>query len=408
MSTPPLSSSPDISTNTKRYCEIEKIGTGAYGTVYRGRDRVSGDVVALKRIRVQATEEGMPMSTLREIALLKHLDSHEHPNIVRLLDVLHGETTNTDRKLTLVFEHIDQDLASYIENCPPPGLSPEKIKYLMRQLLCGLDFLHSNRIVHRDIKPQNVLVTNKGELKLADFGLARVYTQNIALTSVVVTLWYRAPEVLLQAIYATPLDIWSVGCIFAELFRRKPLFRGESEVDQLCKIFDVIGLPPVDKWPDSSLPWSSFAGCVRRPLEDLVPEICRDGLDLLEQMLQFDQNARIIASDALQHPYLMDDDDDDEDDEDEDDEEDDDDENDAEDDLTMASQESKDSSEVMSVAGTSDGRSSSRESSSRPTSSTDTSISSQSISLTTESSTDGSLFLDPLLDELRPGISKES
>ncbi|XP_071941872.1 cyclin-dependent kinase 4-like [Antedon mediterranea] len=401
MNTSPASSSQDIAIYNKRYCEIEKIGTGAYGTVYRGRDKDTGDVVALKRIRIQGAEEGMPMSTLREIALLKHLDAREHPNIVRLLDVVHGETTNTDRKLTLVFEHIDQDLATYIENCPPPGLSPEKIKDLMRQLLCGLEFLHSNRIVHRDIKPQNVLVTNNGMLKLADFGLARVYTHNIALTSVVVTLWYRAPEVLLQAIYATPLDIWSVGCIFAELFRKKPLFRGESEVDQLYKIFDVIGLPGIEDWPDSNLPWSSFAGCVKRPLEDLVPEICRDGLHLLERMLLFDQNNRITAEDALQHPYLLDDEDDD--DEDEDDEDDDDDDA-EEDDLTMASPESKeDCSDMMSGTSTSDGRSSSRDSSSRPTSSNDTSISSQSMSLTTESSTDGSLSLD----ELRPGSSKD-
>nr|XP_037851451.1 cyclin-dependent kinase 4-like [Chlorocebus sabaeus] len=128
----------------------------------------------------------------------------------------------------------------------------------MHQFLRGLDFLHANCIVHRDLKPENILVTSGGTVKLADFGLARIYSYQMALTPVVVTLWYRAPKVLLQSTYATPVDMWSVGCIFAEMFCRKPLFCGNSEADQLGKIFDLIGLPPEDDWPrDVSLPFDA-------------------------------------------------------------------------------------------------------------------------------------------------------
>ncbi|KAG8223647.1 hypothetical protein J437_LFUL001754 [Ladona fulva] len=156
-----------------------------------------------------------------------------------LLDICHGQRMEKDQQLTLflVFEHVDQDLASYLENCPPPGLSEGKVKDIMFQILCGVDFLHSHRIVHRDLKPQNLLVTGSGQVKLADFGLAKTYDFEMRLTSVVVTLWYRSPEVLLGLPYATPVDIWSCGCIMAELFRRSPLFCGTSEGDQLDRIF---------------------------------------------------------------------------------------------------------------------------------------------------------------------------
>lgn len=149
--------------------------------------------------------------------------------------------------------------------------------------MTGVDFLHSNRIVHRDLKPANILVTNEGRLKLADFGLARIYQQTQALTAVVVTLWYRAPEVLLQSSYASPVDIWSVGCIFAELFTRRPLFCGQSENDELCKIFEVLGAPLQSEWPkDLSLPWDTFSNFKRTDFGQIIRDICADGKDLLE------------------------------------------------------------------------------------------------------------------------------
>ncbi|XP_022099819.1 cyclin-dependent kinase 4-like [Acanthaster planci] len=297
----------EVQSEASNYAVISEIGTGAYGTVYKARDLETGKVVALKKVRLHTSgEEGIPMSTLREIGLLKHLGQLEPQNIVKLLDVCHGGMTgNNEMSLTLVFEYIDMDLATYLEKCPSPGLQPSKIKELAFQLVSGVDFLHGHRIIHRDLKPQNILVTCDGHLKLADFGLARIYGFQMALTSVVVTLWYRAPEVLLQSQYATPVDLWSVGCIFAELFRRKPLFCGNSDVDQLYKIFDVIGLPPEEDWPEVSLPWSSFRPSPPRPLENYVSGACPQGLDLLQKLLCFSPDNRLSATETLAHGYFQ-------------------------------------------------------------------------------------------------------
>ncbi|KAJ1160015.1 hypothetical protein NDU88_000517 [Pleurodeles waltl] len=289
-----------------KYEPVAEIGVGAYGVVYKARDLQSGKFVALKNVRVQTNENGLPLSTVREVALLKRLEHFDHPNIVRLMDVCATARTDRETKVTLVFEHVDQDLKTYLDKAPAPGLPQDTIKDLMRQFLSGLDFLHSNCIVHRDLKPENILVTSSGQVKLADFGLARIYSCQMALTPVVVTLWYRAPEVLLQATYATPVDMWSVGCIFAEMFRRKPLFCGNSEVDQLGKIFDLIGLPPEEDWPaDVNLPRCAFMPRSLQPVEKHVPEIDMTGAKLLLDMLTFNPHKRISAFEALRHPFLM-------------------------------------------------------------------------------------------------------
>lgn len=298
-STSPPSTFQDKST----FEELSLIGNGAYGTVYRARDS-SGHIVALKKVRVPITD-GVPMSTLREVVLLKQLDKYEHPNIVRLLDVCHGQCTETEMFLFLVFEHLEQDLASYIENCPPPGLGSERVRDIMFQILSGVDFLHTQRVVHRDLKPQNILVSSNGVIKLADFGLAKSYDFEMTLTTVVVTLWYRSPEVLLAVPYATPVDIWSCGCIMAELLRLKPLFSGVSEGDQLDKIFRVLGTPSESTWPaQSPLPWSAFTFHPPTDLGVFIPECCSEGQDLLQSMLKFDPEQRISAFKALAHPYF--------------------------------------------------------------------------------------------------------
>ncbi|XP_052805421.1 cyclin-dependent kinase 4-like [Mya arenaria] len=292
-----------------QYEEVMLIGTGAYGTVYKGRDlNNEGRFVAMKMIRLQNNaEEGMPMSAIREIALLKQLEAYEHPNIVRLLDVWSSSSGAGEIQLRLVFEFMDQDLSTFLEKCPPPGLGPEKIKDLMYQMLRGVDFLHANRIIHRDLKPQNVLISADGQLKLADFGLARVYAFQMALTQVVVTLWYRAPEVILQAQYATPVDIWSCGCIFAELYNRKPLFVGQSDIDQLIKIFELRGRPLESEWLSSvTLPWSSFQAFPPKPVSSYLPEMEHVAIDLFEKLLAFNPHHRISANEALNHPYFKD------------------------------------------------------------------------------------------------------
>ncbi|XP_064362141.1 cyclin-dependent kinase 6 isoform X2 [Dromaius novaehollandiae] len=270
---------------------VAEIGEGAYGKVFKARDlKNGGRFVALKRVRVQTSEEGMPLSTIREVAVLRHLETFEHPNVVRLFDVCTVSRTDRETKLTLVFEHVDQDLTTYLDKVPEPGVPTETIKDMMLQLFRGLDFLHSHRVVHRDLKPQNILVTSSGQIKLADFGLARIYSFQMALTSVVVTLWYRAPEVLLQSSYATPVDLWSVGCIFAEMFRR-----------------NVIGLPAEEDWPnDVALPRNAFTSRPAQPIEKFVPDIDELGKDLLLKCLAFNPAKRISAYVALSHPYFHD------------------------------------------------------------------------------------------------------
>ncbi|XP_023667628.1 cyclin-dependent kinase 6 [Paramormyrops kingsleyae] len=296
----------DKDSTAPQYEPVAEIGEGAYGKVYKARDLKNGRFVALKRVRVQTEEEGMPLSTIREVAVLRQLESFEHPNVVRLFDVCTVSRTDRETKLTLVFEHVDQDLTTYLEKAPEPGVPPETIKDMMYQLLQGLDFLHSHRVVHRDLKPQNILVTSGGQIKLADFGLARIYSFQMALTSVVVTLWYRAPEVLLQSSYATPVDLWSVGCIFAEMFSRRPLFQGNSDVDQLGKIFDVVGVPSVEDWPmDVALPQSAFSPRPPRPIAELVLEMDEQAQALLLQFLTFNPSKRISAFAALSHPYFQ-------------------------------------------------------------------------------------------------------
>jgi len=293
--------------DASKYVEVSEIGTGAYGKVFKARDQSSDSFVAMKKVRIAMTEDGVPANVLREISLLRHLGKYNHPNIVRLLDICPGPKYDKVMELYLIFEHVDQDLEKFLKNCPPPGLPPNKVKDLMWQLLCGVDYLHSHRIVHRDIKPQNTLVTNNGTVKIADFGLARIYDFNTLLTSTVVTLWYRAPEVLLGTTYATPVDIWSCGCILAELVTRKPLFPGHNESDQLSRILAVLGTPAEEDWPsDTDVMRENFAHHRPRDLGELVPEIETEALDLLQKMLHFDPKQRITARQALAHPYFSD------------------------------------------------------------------------------------------------------
>uniref|UniRef100_A0A8D9A4W0 cyclin-dependent kinase n=1 Tax=Cacopsylla melanoneura TaxID=428564 RepID=A0A8D9A4W0_9HEMI len=294
----------------KKYDELCQIGCGAYGTVFKARDLQNpGNYVAMKKLRVKLNEDGMPMSTLREISILKQLDSFEHPNIVRFYDVIHQNILSDERHLTvyLIFEHVDQDLGSYMERCPPPGLNATKVKELTRQMLSGVDFLHSHRIIHRDLKPQNLLITKAGGLKIADFGLAKTFDYDMMLTSVVVTLWYRAPEILLNLGYGTPVDIWSIGCVMAEMWRLLPLFCATTEVEQLKCIFRIIGTPSMNEWPDNiPLLWSSFEQYSKVAFSSIFQDCCSKANSLLESMLTFNPAHRISAAEALEHPYFTD------------------------------------------------------------------------------------------------------
>ncbi|KAJ7641283.1 kinase-like domain-containing protein [Roridomyces roridus] len=292
-----------------RYTKIEKIGEGTYGVVYKARDASTNSIVALKKIRLEAEDEGVPSTAIREISLLRELND-EH--IVRLLDIVHA-----DQKLYLVFEYLDVDLKRYMENGnrDHTPISPNVVKKFTHQLTAGLRFCHGHRILHRDLKPQNLLITQdpRGDgdiLKLADFGLARAFGIPMrTLTHEVVTLWYRAPEVLLGARhYSTGIDMWSVGCIFAEMaMKGTPLFPGDSEIDQIFKIFRILGTPNEECWPGiEGLPdyKSTFPQWSAQPLTSIVPTLDKDGIDFLQSTLMYDASKRISAKRALDHDYF--------------------------------------------------------------------------------------------------------
>jgi len=285
------------------YERIEKIGEGTYGVVYKAIDKRTGMVTALKKIRLETEDEGVPSTTIREVSLLRELSNH--PNIVNLLDVIH-----CNQKLHLVFEYLDQDLKRYMDSIEPDKhLTSQLVKSYLYQMVKGLCFCHSHRILHRDLKPQNLLIDRNGALKLADFGLARAFGVPVrTYTHEVVTLWYRAPEILMGCTqYATPIDTWSVGCIFAEMVTKQPLFPGDSEIDQLFRIFRILGTPNDSIWPGvTELPEykSTFPFWKAQPLKKYVPNLEDVGLDLLAQMLLYPPGKRISAKATLTHPYF--------------------------------------------------------------------------------------------------------
>uniref|UniRef100_A0A0N5AWQ9 Protein kinase domain-containing protein n=1 Tax=Syphacia muris TaxID=451379 RepID=A0A0N5AWQ9_9BILA len=283
--------------------KLEKIGEGTYGVVYKGQNTKTGQMVAMKKIRLESEDEGVPATALREISLLREL---RHPNIVALEEVIMQE-----EKLYLIFEFLSMDLKKFLDSFPKDVMMDAHLqKSYLYQILQAMCFCHQRRILHRDLKPQNLLVDGNGVIKLADFGLARavgiplrVYTHEI------VTLWYRAPEILLGSRrYGMAVDIWSIGCIFAEMATKKPLFQGDSEIDELFRIFRILSTPTEEVWNGvSALPdfKPSFPKWPVNQLEDKVRDYMPpEGIDLLQRMLIFDPAKRISAKRALFHKYF--------------------------------------------------------------------------------------------------------
>ncbi|CAJ0542111.1 probable PHO85 - cyclin-dependent protein kinase [Fusarium torulosum] len=283
--------------------QLEKLGEGTYATVFKGRNRQTGELVALKEIHLDS-EEGTPSTAIREISLMKEL---KHENIVGLHDVIH-----TENKLMLVFEFMDGDLKRYMDTHGDRGaLKPTTVKSFMYQLLKGIDFCHQNRVLHRDLKPQNLLINGKGILKLGDFGLARAFGIPVnTFSNEVVTLWYRAPDVLLGSrTYNTSIDIWSAGCIMAEMFTGRPLFPGTTNEDQIVRIFRIMGTPTERTWPGiTQFPEykPTFQMYATQDLRTILPAIDPTGIDLLQRMLQLRPELRISAHEALQHAWFND------------------------------------------------------------------------------------------------------
>jgi cyclin-dependent kinase 2 len=291
---------------TDKYSLLEKIGSGTYGVVYRARDKRTQSVVALKKIKVSrncedSDEDGVPSSSLREIGLLKDL---KHQNVLRLLDIELCESS-----LYLVFEHLDLDLKKLLEQYKK-GLPCSLVKSYMWQLLHGLAYCHARRVLHRDLKLQNLLVDRLGNIKLADFGLARSIGLPIrTYTHEVVTLWYRSPELLLKTTHYGPsVDLWSLGCIFAEMKTNRTLFPGDSEIDQIYRIFRTLGTPDETTWPDfPNMPeYRQFAKFRSRGVENYIGNHDTLAVDLLSKFLAYDPVTRISARQALEHEYFND------------------------------------------------------------------------------------------------------
>jgi cyclin-dependent kinase 12/13 len=296
------------------YEKIEQIGEGTYGQVYKARNKLTGEIVALKRIRMENEKEGFPITAIREIKILKELN---HKNIIKLKEIVVSKSADASEhkkgSIYMVFEYMDHDLAGLLDSpyLKQNGLRLEHIKCYTKQLLEGLHYLHHNNVLHRDIKASNLLINNQGVLKLADFGLARLISNKREgnYTNNVITLWYRPPELLLGAhSYGTAVDMWSVGCILAELLYRKPIFPGKTEIDQLDLIFRLCGTPTDETWPEAKkLPWYHDVAPqkVYKPrLREVFKDFPPSALNLIERLLCLDPARRLSAADALDSDFF--------------------------------------------------------------------------------------------------------
>lgn len=302
------------------YEVMGKLGEGTFGEVHKARSIRHGHLVALKKSIMHNEKDGFPITALREIKLLKMLS---HPNILKLEEMTVEHRKGEGRKKSIMYmvtPYMDHDLSGLLEN-PAVRITEPQIKCYMLQLLEGLRYLHSQQILHRDMKVANLLINNKGILQIADFGLARPYDDpppqagkgggeaTREYTTLVVTRWYRPPELLLQLRrYTTAIDMWGVGCVFGEMFKGRPILAGSSDINQAQAIFDLVGAPTEETMPG----WSSLPGCegIRSfaPRPSTLAQVFREqgssAISLLEALLKLDWRKRINAIDALKHPYF--------------------------------------------------------------------------------------------------------
>ncbi|WRX14326.1 Protein kinase domain - like 10 [Theobroma cacao] len=283
--------------------KLEKIGQGTYSSVYKARDLESNKIVALKKVRFANMDPESVRFMAREIIILRRLD---HPNVMKLEGLI---TSRVSGSLYLIFEYMEHDLAG-LAATSGVKFTKAQIKCYMQQLLRGLDHCHSRGVLHRDIKGSNLLIDYNGNLKIGDFGLATFFcpSQKQPLTSRVVTLWYRPPELLLGSTnYGVAVDLWSSGCILAELFSGKPIMPGRTEVEQLHKIFKLCGSPSEEYWKRSKLPHATIFK-PQLPYKRCVPETFKDfpssALALLEVLLAIEPECRGTASSALQSEFF--------------------------------------------------------------------------------------------------------
>uniref|UniRef100_A0A8C6YXK4 non-specific serine/threonine protein kinase n=1 Tax=Nothoprocta perdicaria TaxID=30464 RepID=A0A8C6YXK4_NOTPE len=283
-----------------RYTTIRQLGDGTYGSVLLGRSIESGELIAIKKMKRKfySWEECM---NLREVKSLKKLN---HANVVKLKEVI-----RENDHLYFVFEYMKENLYQLMKE--RNKLFPEStVRNIMYQILQGLAFIHKHGFFHRDLKPENLLCMGPELVKIADFGLAREIRSRPPYTDYVSTRWYRAPEVLLRSTsYSSPIDIWAVGCIMAEVYTLRPLFPGASEIDTIFKICQVLGTPKKNDWPEGYQLASSMSfrwpQCVPNNLKTLIPNASSEAVQLMRDMLQWDPKKRPTASQALRYPYFQ-------------------------------------------------------------------------------------------------------
>ena len=283
-----------------KYQIISKLGEGTYGIVYKGIEIATQKFVAMKRMKIDQEEDGIRPTTLREMSIMK---SVSHPNVLALKDV-----KVTENSVTLIMDFLNFDLRQ-VFNKLRSKLDPKLAKSYAFQMLCGIFTLHTHRIIHRDLKPENILLDHEGNLKIGDFGLSRYFTLPMRQYSPnVVSLWYRAPELLFgKKYYELSIDIWSIGCIIAEMYRGKPLFNGDSEIDQLHKTFAVLGSPTPEDISDFDgllATVGSVGEYQKQRWEDLLDTDDLELVDLMSRIMQYNPVKRITAQEALRHPYF--------------------------------------------------------------------------------------------------------
>lgn len=299
----PRPSSPSGTTCKDLYAIVSQVGEGTFGKVYKARNVITNVHVALKRIRMEAEKDGFPVTAMREIKLLQSL---RHQNVVRLYEMM-----VSNGSVYMVFEYMDHDLTGVLSQTQF-SFSEANLKSLCSQMLAGLAYLHHKGVIHRDIKGSNILINNRGELKLADFGLARFYQKRRRsdYTNRVITLWYRPPELLFGAtVYGPEVDMWSAGCIMLELFTKKPVFQGNDEIHQLDVIYRILGTPSTERWQGlTALPWYELVkpkDVIHGHFRDLFSRwLSPAALDLAERLLAYDPMQRVTALEALEAPYF--------------------------------------------------------------------------------------------------------
>lgn len=300
---------PGIFGNRKISCYqlISKLGEGAFGVVYKGIYRITNETYAIKKLELG--KRAFPIETLREISILKKCGSHE--NIIDLREVVEGASKS--KMIYLVMDYMDWDLKAFVSRLKSKfkRFGMEHIKSLLFQLLSGVSYLHEECVIHRDLKPSNLLLNKSGLLKIADFGISRECGNPIKpYTPTVVTLWYRAPELLLGTkTYSTEIDIWSVGCILAELLTFKPIFCGETEIEQVKKIFSILGTPSEATWDGfHDLPFAKYFAHPKFP-GDMKPVFGSNvvfsyGYEFLMELLAYDPKKRVTAKNALKNIWF--------------------------------------------------------------------------------------------------------